>query len=86
MIDFIVSQNVDGLHRRSGLPSDILAELHGNCFSERCPLCDRLYIRDFEMDKVCRTGADSSLRFCPGRISFDWSTLHRARLSGTTQR
>ena len=45
----MVSQNVDGLHLRSGVPRDKLAELHGNCFAERCPSCKKEYIRDFEM-------------------------------------
>ena len=43
---------MDGLHRRSGLNADKLAELHGNCFSERCSSCKKEYIRDFEMDTV----------------------------------
>lgn len=51
-VDFVVSQNVDGLHRRSGLPPENLAELHGNCFSEKCPRCKTEYLRDFEMDTV----------------------------------
>lgn len=48
----VVSQNVDGLHLRSGIPRDRLAELHGNCFAERCPSCKKEYIRDFEIETV----------------------------------
>jgi mono-ADP-ribosyltransferase sirtuin 6 len=49
---YIVSQNVDGLHLRSGIPRQNLAELHGNCFAERCPKCKKEYIRDFEIESV----------------------------------
>jgi len=51
-LQHIVSQNVDGLHLRSGIPRSRLAELHGNCFAERCTKCKREYIRDFEMETV----------------------------------
>lgn len=26
----IISQNIDGLHRKSGVPADKISELHGN--------------------------------------------------------
>ena len=54
MVDFVVSQNVDGLHLRSGLPPEKLAELHGNCFSEKCSVCQATYVRDFEMETVSK--------------------------------
>ena len=45
---FTVSQNVDGLHRRSGLSRAELAELHGNTNLETCKKCSRQYLRDFD--------------------------------------
>jgi mono-ADP-ribosyltransferase sirtuin 6 len=51
-VKFVVSQNIDNLHLRSGIPRNILAELHGDCFVERCPRCKHEYIRDFEVETV----------------------------------
>ena len=42
---FLITQNTDNLHRRSGMPSELLAELHGNGQLMRCLGCDRLYTR-----------------------------------------
>ena len=51
-LHFLVSQNVDSLHLRSGFPRASLAELHGNCFAERCTACKTEYVRDFEVGSV----------------------------------
>jgi len=51
-VKYVVSCNVDCLHLRSGLPQTKLAELHGNCFAERCEKCHFEYIRDFEVETV----------------------------------
>jgi NAD-dependent SIR2 family protein deacetylase len=42
---FLITQNTDNLHRRSGIDPEILAELHGNGQLMRCLACDRLYER-----------------------------------------
>ncbi len=36
---FIISQNVDNLHLKSGIRPDLLAELHGNLTKLRCQSC-----------------------------------------------
>eukprot|EP01090_Pellita_catalonica_P023264 TRINITY_DN9468_c0_g1_i1.p1 TRINITY_DN9468_c0_g1~~TRINITY_DN9468_c0_g1_i1.p1 ORF type:complete len:411 (+),score=77.32 TRINITY_DN9468_c0_g1_i1:81-1313(+) len=48
---FVVSTNVDGLHRRSGLSADQVAELHGNIYREVCSGCKKEYLRPFDVNK-----------------------------------
>ncbi|GMH35465.1 hypothetical protein BSKO_03333 [Bryopsis sp. KO-2023] len=76
-ISYVVSQNVDGLHLRTGIPRDKIAELHGNCFAERCSKCKKEYIRDFEMKTVGfkPTGRKCSAPQCSGGLRdhiLDW--------------
>ncbi|KAG8472506.1 hypothetical protein CXB51_035338 [Gossypium anomalum] len=52
ILKFVISQNVDGLHLRSGIPREKLAELHGNSFMETCPSCGAEYYRDFELETI----------------------------------
>jgi NAD-dependent deacetylase len=37
---FLISQNVDNLHLKSGIRPDLLAELHGNVTKLRCTQCE----------------------------------------------
>jgi mono-ADP-ribosyltransferase sirtuin 6 len=72
---FVVSQNVDGLHLRSGIPRERLAELHGNCFAERCAGCGKEYVRDFEMATVGFKETGRMCTACGGALKdhvLDW--------------
>ena len=48
----IISQNVDGLHVKSGIPLANISELHGNNHLEICEYCERSYMRTFNVRKV----------------------------------
>jgi NAD-dependent deacetylase len=45
-LQFLITQNTDNLHRRSGIRSELLAELHGNGQLMRCTDCGNSYTRD----------------------------------------
>jgi NAD-dependent deacetylase len=40
-LKFLISQNVDNLHLKSGISPDLLAELHGNMTKLRCTRCSK---------------------------------------------
>jgi NAD-dependent deacetylase len=45
-LDCCITQNIDNLHQKAGLPSDRVLELHGNATRARCLSCERPYSRD----------------------------------------
>jgi NAD-dependent deacetylase len=56
---FLISQNVDNLHLKSGMDPDLLAELHGNLTKVRCVQCD------FKMDRV---EGERTCPLCGGKL------------------
>lgn len=55
-LQYLITQNTDNLHRRSGIRPEILAELHGNGQLLRCLDCDRMYTRQEVEWDVARWG------------------------------
>jgi len=72
----IVTQNVDGLHQRAGVPDEAVAELHGSVYKERCSSCERVYCRDFDVTSTKpshgknrhRTGRTCEVEGCDGYL------------------
>ncbi len=62
ILKHLISQNVDGMHRKSGILPGNLSELHGNTNLEICERCGKEYLRDFSC------AANSSLAHYTGRI------------------
>ncbi|EDQ85877.1 uncharacterized protein MONBRDRAFT_28831 [Monosiga brevicollis MX1] len=72
VVQHVVSQNVDGLHRRSGLSPQHLSEIHGNAFLEYCPVCSNngvqasgLYARRFDVTGLTARHRHATGRNCP---------------------
>ena len=58
-LKFLISQNVDNLHLRSGINDELLAELHGNLTKVRCTECE------FKMDRI---EGERNCPICGGKL------------------
>lgn len=59
-----ISQNVDGLHRKSGMNPVQLAELHGNTNLEICMKCEREHMRDYRVRTAQKVKEHKTGRKC----------------------
>mmetsp|Transcript_3112 Transcript_3112/g.4383 ORF Transcript_3112/g.4383 Transcript_3112/m.4383 type:complete len:298 (-) Transcript_3112:138-1031(-) len=76
-VKFCITQNVDGLHMRSGLPRDKHAFLHGCIFTEKCRTCGKEFFRNFDIGGVGmkETGRKCDAKGCDGKLLdtvLDW--------------
>lgn len=76
-LKFVVTQNVDGLHARSGLPRHKFAALHGDVFTEKCATCKAEVIRAYDVGGVGLqpTGNRCEVAGCGGPLHdfvLDW--------------
>jgi NAD-dependent deacetylase len=66
-----VTQNIDGLHQRAGLPDDEVVELHGNAHHTVCVACgDRVPTEDV-LIRVRAGDDDPDCRSCGGILKTD---------------
>uniref|UniRef100_A0A6A7G4B6 Regulatory protein SIR2 homolog 7 n=2 Tax=Hirondellea gigas TaxID=1518452 RepID=A0A6A7G4B6_9CRUS len=73
ILKHLISQNCDGLHRRSGIPPHSLSELHGNTNLEICVKCEKEYMRDHHTRNAIhyldhRTGRMCTVKGCQGAL------------------
>ena len=64
VLKYLISQNCDGLHRRSGFPASNISELHGNSNIEICERCGQGYFRDIACHRLGRSRDHFTGRFC----------------------
>ena len=68
---YLISQNCDGLHRRSGIDPSKISELHGNGNIEYCENCSHEYLRDFHAYRIGRGRDHYTGRHCVVPISIN---------------
>jgi len=64
-LKFLVSQNTDGLHLRSGIPINQIAELHGNTNLEQCTYCGKRWYRAYSTRSARGVKEHETGRRCP---------------------
>jgi NAD-dependent deacetylase len=86
LVQAVITQNIDGLHQKAGIPDSVVIELHGNTRRVRCMRCDQLFPLDKALEEIqngnlapdCSCGGYLK----PDTISFGQSLreddLHRA--------
>lgn len=76
-LKYLVTQNVDGLHRRAGLMRNIHCSLHGCAFTEKCKNADCLaeFFRDFDIGGMSFQPTGRRCTICGGELLdtlLDW--------------
>jgi mono-ADP-ribosyltransferase sirtuin 6 len=75
ILKFCITQNVDGLHRRSGLSREHHAALHGCVFTEKCSDCGMEHFRDVDVGGMSFQKTGRKCEKCQGDLCdtlLDW--------------
>ncbi|MEO9224211.1 MAG: Sir2 family NAD-dependent protein deacetylase [Acidimicrobiales bacterium] len=67
----LVTQNVDGLHQRAGVPPERVVEIHGTVTRVVCLSCDDRRPMAYALDRVRAGEADPACEICDGILKSD---------------
>jgi len=56
LLKFLISQNLDNLHLKSGIHESMIAEIHGNLSQARCQECGKKYKKTWDRPSTCSCG------------------------------
>jgi len=76
LLKYIITQNVDSLHSKSGVPEDKISELHGCVCLEVCTKCEKRFRRDHDLKQVGLKETGNVCEECGGPLRdqcLDWN-------------
>jgi NAD-dependent deacetylase len=84
----IITQNIDNLHQESGIPNDLVIELHGNTTYAKCLDCGKRYDLALIMKNFKKTNKPPYCDMCSGVVkagyNIFWSSNARKRNDALT--
>ena len=81
-----VTQNIDGLHQRAGLPGGDVVELHGNAHRTVCVACGARMATSAALERVVAGDDDPACRDCGGILKTDVVFFGEMLPDGATER
>ena len=70
LLGLCLTQNIDTLERRAGIPADKIIEAHGSFATQRCIQCKRPF-DDVEMKKIVEEERIPKCKTCKGLVKPD---------------
>jgi NAD-dependent deacetylase len=67
-VTHVITQNIDDLHRASGVPADRIIELHGNGTYAKCLTCEERHELDWVKAEIASAGRPPSCSSCGGIV------------------
>ena len=68
IVTTVITQNIDGLHQRSGVPAERIVELHGSSMYAKCIECEAPYPIEPILDAFGRDGVLPICERCGGHV------------------
>jgi NAD-dependent deacetylase len=82
----VVTQNVDRLHQKAGVPDDLVIELHGNEHGVTCLSCGRRTSRDVVYRRIASGAATPYCTTCRGILKPDSTAFGQPMLEEPSRR